>query len=124
MSEFDQDDYEDDYEDDQEEPRRRSKSYDQRDYRAKTPPPIKVTAPDGREFRFETMPVSSRVMTKLRQKEASVDDVMAAVLTEDGLDEWDDWVDEYDPPMSLINDIANDLFKAASGKSRRRRRSR
>lgn len=132
MSNYDQDDYDEDGMDDEEErPRSKAKrvrSYSQSDYKTKTYAPIRVSTDDGEEFTFETRAISAKVFTRLRSQEASVEDIMSAVLTEDGLEAWDDWIDEYDPPIQMVNDIARDLYKeiggGGRGNSRRRRRTR
>lgn len=121
MSDFEQDDYEDD---DVEERRPRGKVYDHDDYKAKKTKPITVRTPDGETFTFATKPVSSKVMTRLRAKESSVDDILEAFLTDEGLKSWDDWIEEYDPPMQMVDDIVSDMSKAAGGKGRSKRRRR
>lgn len=122
MSEYEQDDYDD--EEPQDRPAPRGKVYDQSDYKTKRTKPITVRAPDGELFEFETRPVSSKVMTRLRAREASVDDILEALLTTEGLKAWDEWIDEYDPPMPMIDDMISDMTKAAQGKGRSKRRRR
>jgi len=132
VPEYADDDYQDEDEEEfEEEPRSKAKqgrTYDQTDYKTKKYAPVRVTADDGEEFVFDTRAISAKVFTRLRAKESSVEDIMSAVLTDQGLELWDEWLDEHDPPMAMVDDIARDLYKeigsGGKGKSRRRRRTR